>query len=291
MLSKKKFDSKIDIYYQEDLNYSFAQAIINYIWFNKDSEGYKFELIKDDKSGINVYRLCYNKKVYYIKSYFHRKFIKTIKNLFRPAEAVRYLLITNKLNAVNIPSFEPLLALTYKRSIFIVDSIFVMKEVKGISFADYLKSNQFEKEEKEELTKKFGQIWGRLFRFNFLHKDPSPVNFIVNTNKKHMGVNLIDVDNIYKVPFLPKLFKIRSLAVFEHKTLIDIMKNNKQGFTYQGCMIFYKELIKNYKRSIMLEKFISQAFKELFKRILRKNDFYLICENEYLYNIYNQKVF
>ncbi len=87
-----------------------------------------FDLIKHDRC--NVYKLKYNDCIYYLKSYMHRKLTKILKNFFRPVEAIRIFQKSMKLIEADIPVAEPVMGLT-RRSFFLVDSIFVSKEVPG----------------------------------------------------------------------------------------------------------------------------------------------------------------
>ncbi|SFL34026.1 AarF/UbiB family protein [Halanaerobium salsuginis] len=201
MLTKKTYNNRINVYSQNKIEPELIKIIINFLFYSKEDSEHNFELIKADKVGTEVWKLNYKNQFYFLKKYFPVKFVKKIKNIFRPTEAVRHFITTILLNRSGIDSFEPVAALTYRKSLWSFDSIFVMKESKGLLLKDFIKSDLGNLKNDEIIAKKFALLWKNLLKNNFWHQDPSPVNFIVNTKTSKPEVNLIDVDNIYKVPY------------------------------------------------------------------------------------------
>lgn len=214
-LLKKKYNSEIKIYYKDSVPYSLAQEIINFKWTNQhlSSESSPFELVQETKA--KVYRFKFNDDVYYMKSYAFRSIPKIIKNLFRPVEAVRCFKTAISLSDAHFAVAEPVLALTRSKNIFFSESIFVTKEVPGVDLYTYLFSNDNinDLELRKKIIKKIALLWSNLINYNFVHLDPGLDNLIVSPAKEDIEIQLIDIDNMYSLPFLPKkLLLIKNLA-------------------------------------------------------------------------------
>lgn len=215
-LLKTNYNSEIKIYHQGNLPCDLAQKTIDFIWLNNNlsSNNDDFKLIQESKA--KVYRLKFNDDIYYIKSYAFRSPLKIFKNLFRPVEALRCFKTAIQLNNAHLAVFEPVLALTKRRNILSTDSIFITKEVPGLDLRTYLFSNNNmnDLELREKIIKKIAFIWSSLINYNFVHLDPCLNNLIVSSPiKEDLQIQIIDVDNMYRLPFLPKkLVLLKNLA-------------------------------------------------------------------------------
>lgn len=203
-LAKTEYDSKITIYYQDTLPYELAEEIIQSLWINKSQQlNENFKLVQETKA--KVYKLTFDNQVYYLKSYSPRNTSKILKNLFRPIEAIRCFQTDLKLNNANIPAAKPVLAITRKVNYFLVDSIFVTREVPGIDLFTYMTTYNFNNTEvRKKIMKSLAIIWSDLINNNFLHIDPGLNNLIIQPEKKEVQLKLIDIDAIYSLPFIPK---------------------------------------------------------------------------------------
>lgn len=238
LLNEKKYNAKIKIYYKDnDLNDELTQEILNYVWLNEDIQqsNDKFELIQDTKA--NVYKLKFNNRIYYVKSYRFRNLSKIVKNLFRPVEAVRYFETAMKLMHADIAIAKPVLALTFRKNLFLVDSIFVLEEAPGADLSTYL-SKFATKEARKEIVKKVALIWSKLVKNKFLHLDPRLVNFIVYDGLTDLHIDLIDLDSISVLPFLPFNILLR-------KNLIRLKNRLLKDFSTTEINLFFAEFIKN----------------------------------------------
>lgn len=214
-LLMKNYNSEIKIYYKDSLPYSLAQEIINFKWTNQhhSAESSRFELVQETKA--KVYRFNFNNEVYYMKSYAFRSISKIIKNLFRPIEAVRCFKMAISLSNAHFAVAEPVLALTRSKNMFFSESIFVTKEVPGVDLYTYLFSNDNinDLELRKKIIKKIALLWSNLTNHNIVHLDPGLDNLIVSPTKEDIQIQLIDIDNMYSLPFLPKrLLLIKNLS-------------------------------------------------------------------------------
>ena len=220
-LNRQEYNSEISLYYQEELPYELAEAISRHVWLGLSSaaEAENFELIRDIRS--KVYRMKFQGEVYYLKSYTPRDTSKIIKNFFRPADAVRYFQVAAKLSAAGVPIAQPVLALTKKTGFRSADSIFVTREVPGKDLYAYLlQGAQDDPEQRKKMVNQFAFMWSRLINLNLVHQDPWLGNFIIHfgEEKNDFQIALIDVDNIYFIPLLPrKLFWLLNVKRLHYK--------------------------------------------------------------------------
>lgn len=205
MLMRKKYTPDINLYYQDSLPNELAEEIIRYIWLKQPPLEGEFELIREIRS--KVYRMTFRDEAYYLKIYNSHNMSKIVKNMFRPADAVRYFQISLKLIQANITIAQPILALTKGKLFHPSESIFVTREVPGANLYTYLMENdQNDLDIRKILISQLAHIWKNLSTHNLAHHDPHLFNFIVSTglHDQELQIKLIDVDNIYFRPLFPK---------------------------------------------------------------------------------------
>ncbi len=212
MLKQKKYNSEINLYYQNDLYYELAEEIIRFVWLNQASseDVEKFDLIRDIRS--KVYKLKFENEIYYLKSYTPQNMSKIVKNYFRPADAVRYFQTSIRINQAGMAVAQPILALTRKRGFHPADSIFVTREVPGVDLSTYLMGDaQYDPELRKKIITQLALIYSKLVSHNLAHQDPCLRNFIIHPGQKEKDfqLQLIDVDNIYFMPLLPRKLLLR----------------------------------------------------------------------------------
>lgn len=284
-LSKKKYNSKIKIYYQDELNYGLAEEIIEGIWLNKGLKQSKVrcELIKDSIKG-NVYRMEFDNCVYYLKSYAHRRFNKIFKNNFRPMEAVRYFKKGIKLMNADIEIAEPALGLTWRRNMFIVDSIFVTKEAPGLDLYTFLeKTNKCDKKLREKAIRKMALLWSKLINNNFHHQDPSFRNFMFFVKKEKVQIKFIDLDNIHLLPFLSSKTVLENLAKLRARQITYFDQTNTRALSQSEINIFFEEFIKNCHRKFNIDELQDTVNSRVIKRLIRFNKRDLIFKDNVLH--------
>lgn len=277
------YKKNIKIYYKNDYYKRLAKKTIEDIWFNNKND--KIRLIKNIDKG-KVYKTKYKGENYFIKSYSHKKFRKLFKNLFRPVDAIRHCKTISELKNANISVMEPVLSLTYKKNSFVTDSIFVTREVKGISILDFLKKDNLNIKKRKYIIKKLGIIWGKLLNNNFMHQDPSLSNYIINFNTGEL--TLIDVDNLYKIPISISKILLQSLARLYDLALYDFDQASAKPLTYRERILFVKFLLLNYKPRLDKKEFINYINDLTIERLIKKDKKYLIKKDKILNNIYKR---
>lgn len=248
-LNRKQYNAKMQIYFQDKLNLRLAEEIIHYVWLNTGMQqtSEDFELIQDTKA--NVYRMKFDNQIYYVKSYAYRNMTKILKNFFRPVEAVKCYKTGIKLIDADIAIAKPVLALTWKRNFFITDSIFVTKEVPGVTLHTYM----FKKDKcsdmkllRKQIIKKMAMISSKLVNHNLVHLDPWLGNFMVYDKQGDIHIKLIDIDNIYALPFLPfKMLLTKNLVRLRRKLLFFLNKDE--------INVFLEEFMKNSSKKLNID--------------------------------------
>lgn len=206
-LKSHKYNSEVRLYYQDHLSEVLAEAIISHLWSARPpAAAITFELVKAERT--KVFKMNFQNKCYYLKCYSPENTSKIIKNFFRPADAVRYFQLSYHLQQAGVPVAPPVLALTKKSGLRPADSILVTNEIPGTDLHSYLmqKSAGHDEQLRKEIVKQFAFMWSRLIRLKLVHQDCWLGNFIVDpaAKKEDIRVYLLDVDNIYPRPLLPR---------------------------------------------------------------------------------------
>ncbi|MCK8824300.1 lipopolysaccharide kinase InaA family protein [Fuchsiella alkaliacetigena] len=265
----KKEYAEVKVYnpLEVEIDFDFIAEIKDYLLFAKDSY-LSFELVKEDKS--DVYRLEYKKEPFYVKHYSYKSFNKIAKRFFRGAYGVKNLKTAVKLLAAGINAVQPIATLVYKRNFLFVDSIFIMKEVEGFDLYDYLAENNFSYQFKRKLIIKLAKLWAELYNNKFLHKDPNLFNLFINWDNGDFNLSLVDIDNIYKLPFIPKKLVVKNLFKFNERLIVNC---NELGLELgkKELLLFCTELVDALQwDNIDLKSFIDQVIKGTKARLKRK---------------------
>ena len=248
-LSCRQYNGQIQIYYQDDFDYKeLAEALIQSAWLNPDMLECKKEiqLVYNFHREAPVYKIDFNNRIYYFKIYSYKTFNKRLKNLFRPAESIRYFQTAIQLMRGDIEIAKPVLSLTYRRNLFVTDSIFVLEELPGVSLDTYLLSNG-DPTKRKEVIQQIARIWSKLIDQRFLHLDPASVNFLVNNEGGNLRVGLIDLDSIRAVPAVHPL---------KHLLIRQIVRLKRRFFrmlSEEEIALFFEELAGNCATTIRFE--------------------------------------
>jgi hypothetical protein len=248
VLERKEYTPEISLYYQNDLPCELAEAIIRFVWLDQElsKDSVKFELVRDLRS--KVYKMRFQDETYYLKSYTPQNVGKIVKNFFRPADAVRYFQTSTKISRAGLIVAQPVLALTQKRGIYTAESIFVTREVPGVDLHTYFIQEALQDQElRTRMINQLVLIWRKLVNGNLVHQDPCLGNFIVLPEKKgkDFQLALIDVDNIYYRPLLPrKLIVLKNLKKL--KQALMAMAIADITVPQPEIVLFWDEFMKQY---------------------------------------------
>lgn len=262
------YNPQIKIFYQDSYNYDLAETIIQYFWANSKDEDYIFEAVKDDKS--EVYRLKTPEDVYYLKHYQLQKFSKKFKNIFRKPEGVRHFKTATKLSANNIPAVEPILGITRNRNLFVADSLLVTREIKGMTLLEYANSEQKSDIRKIIITR-LAKLWARLINNKFWHKDPRLFNIMIKFAGDGFKLILVDIDNIYSLPYFPHRLVLKNLTKLSTDMLKDMTNSQAETLTINERLLFFEKFARAYKREVYFRKFINKINERVAKRLARKD--------------------
>ncbi|MCK8816321.1 hypothetical protein MWH28_02950 [Natroniella sulfidigena] len=267
-LTKKDYNSKIKLYSNQKLDLELAEKIINYLFYGEEDRGEEFTLIKNDRKGTEVFKLDFKGETYYLKKYFYRKTIKRVKNLFREVEAIRHFKTANKLLDFDISTINPVLTVTFKRNLFTTDNIFVTKESKGIDLYNYLKNYNYNYKNRKILIKRMAKLWAKLLNNNFLHRDPTLENFLIN---KDLRLSLVDIDHLYHLPVLFESLIIDALVRFNAESCIYFDKTNSRFLSRKERVLFLTELIEGYEFKSDYKTILSRINQGTIKKLIKWN--------------------
>ncbi|MCK8824301.1 hypothetical protein [Fuchsiella alkaliacetigena] len=291
-IKKQRYNSKIKLYFSSKPNKQLQEDIITFLSsdYNLPPDG--FELIKkSQRRGRIIFRYNSGIEVYYIKILLSNKFRKKIENLISP-EGLRYFKISKKLLAARVPIVQPMLAMTFHKSLLRVDGVFVTKEFKGISMRDYFKQNSladFDRELGLDIIKCLARIWANIVNNDFLHQDPTPSNFMINIAQQGFKLSLVDVDDIYPLPFLPHKLVLHSLARFSRKFFSSLIRTKNEEFIgQQERYIFFKEFLAHYKRDIDFKKFVRDVNQLTIKKLVKRDYEDYILQSDIMKDIYSR---
>ncbi|MCK8827533.1 hypothetical protein MWH25_07230 [Natroniella acetigena] len=267
-LTKKDYSSKIKLYYNQKLDLELAEKIINYLFYGEEDRGEEFTLIKNDRKGTEVFKFVFKGETYYLKKYFYRKPIKRVKNLFRKVEAIRHFKTANKLLDCDIPAIDPILAVTFKRDLLTTDNIFVTKECQGIDLCSYLKKYNYNYKDRKILIKRIAKLWAKLLNNNFLHRDPTLENFLVN---KNLRLNLVDIDHLYHLPVLFESLIIDALVRFNAESCIYFDRTNSRFLSRKERVLFLTELVEGYEFKSDYKTLLNRINQGTIKKLIKWN--------------------
>ncbi len=181
----------------------------------KEESALSFQLLKEDKG--QVHQILYHGETLYSKYYQFRSIGRTLKRFFRGPYAVKNLRTALKLLEAGIPSVLPVGSIVYKKGLFSLESIFIMREVEGVNLFDYLKRERIDKAFIMKLTNKLAKLSALLLKNNFYHSDPNLFNLFLSFREEESILTLIDIDNIYELPLLPERILLENLVLFHYR--------------------------------------------------------------------------
>lgn len=248
-LSCTQYNEQINIYYQDEFSHEeLAETIIQAAWLNPGllESQKEIQLVYNFHREAPVYKIDFNNRIYYFKIYSYRTFNKTLRNLFRPPEGIRFFQTAIQLMRGNIEIAKPVLSLTYRRNLFITDSIFVLEELPGVGLDTYLVSNG-NSAKRAEVVQQIAWIWSKLIDHRFVHLDPASENFLVNDEGGNLRVGLTDLDSIRAVPAVHplKYLLIRQMVRFKRRFF--------RLLSEEEIALLFEELVGNCATAIKFE--------------------------------------
>ena len=254
--------------YSDNVN-QIAKNIIDKIWFNKTSE-FKTDLVKDKRKG-GVFKFNFNDSTYYVKYYNHTETMKLLKNIFRKPDAMRYYMIAKQLQDIGLEAPVPIIVGIRKRNLLIEDSFLVTEKVPGPPIREYLWENQLTEDERVSIAKNIGEMMARLLNNNLIHLDPKLSNINIDINNNFSTI-LVDIDGIYKYPFLPKAIEYQNIARLYAYSL------NTKNIKIRAIekRVFVKSFLDDYNREVDYNEFVDVINKLTIKRLKKNGKGYLI---------------
>ncbi|MEJ6951180.1 lipopolysaccharide kinase InaA family protein [Natronospora cellulosivora (SeqCode)] len=284
-LEEERYNSKITLYYMPDADKTFSKGIIDYFFRNKTyMRSEEIELIQRSKTkGIEVYKVKYMGEECFLKKYSYKRIEKMLQNnLLRKPEGIRNIKNSNHLLEADIFTADPIFSAT-RRNFISYDSIFFMKKADGIELKEYLKNCELS--QNENVLRSLGEMWGKFIGNNFIHQDPELHNFFIDKSKSMIKITLIDIDDIYLLPFFSLNFSLHSVARFLAITCKNLYRFDKKILELEDLMVFMNEVIDNCDINLDLQKVIIKLEKLIIKKIYERNYEYLIPHSKFLSDI------
>ncbi|NLM97411.1 MAG: hypothetical protein GX175_07370 [Halanaerobiaceae bacterium] len=264
-------ENDIAVYCEKKEYLDLSRKIIRFIWYTDLESDIFFELVQDTHKS-KVYRFSHDKTNYYLKYYTPIAFNKIIKNQFREIEALRHYNTARGLQSAGIPSVNPVLAIIKKNNLFYKESILVMEEIEGLTLEDYLRKPRPADNIKNEIIKQFAGIYAKLINNKYLHQDPMFCNFMIKgKDEDSIEIVLIDVDNIYKLPFFTKRMIVYSLVKFNNLVLYDLNNLNLQYPDEEDIKYFIRKMLEECNHSLNERELLDTILKKSAKRIVELN--------------------
>ncbi len=243
-------NKSIKVGYRETLNTEIAgiaSSLFNENISTKLTSSYKLEFIKA-RHNCKTYILTRGDEVYYIKKFFEQSLRKKVLNLFRTTKAFRCYAISYKLAAIKIAVAEPVMFLTCSKRIIEKESIFITKKAAGIGAGTFLLSQNIPLDEKEEAVKQLFRFLGYLHKKRFKHGDPCLPNYIIDHQKDNDIITFIDLDQVHRMPYMPKLLAFHSLAKLNALCISELRKPLEEGWP-----IYVKAFLEGFNPRIELD--------------------------------------
>ncbi|MEJ6951184.1 lipopolysaccharide kinase InaA family protein [Natronospora cellulosivora (SeqCode)] len=266
----RKIDDNIYAYFDNNNLEEMTIKIIDFVWKEKYENNKSFKLIQNTKKS-RVYKFTYNSIEYYFKYYQPYKIKKIIKNQFRKVEALRHYNTASALLSVDVPTIKPCIAITNRINILYKESIFVMKEVKGVTVEEYLGNKKITYKQRREIIKQMALIYSKLVNNKYLHQDPTLFNFLIKEEGNSLKLTMIDVDNIYKVKYFPKNLIIYTIAKLYARILCDIYEYNLEPLNKKEVYLFLNTFLSNCNKYLNKNQFINLINKKAIKLLLKYN--------------------
>lgn len=265
-MKKYELEKNIVIYYDNQDNMGMSEKVIDFVWRNMDSDD-SFELVQETHKG-KVFKLNSEANTFYIKYYTPLKIAKIIKNQFREVEALRHYNTAMALQTAGIPTVLPVMAIVRKKNRLYKESIFVMEEVKGDTLERYVQKNRPGNIFRQETVKQLADIYAKLANSYLLHQDPSFYNFVIREKyKDSLELVVIDVDNIYKLPFFPEKAITFNLVKLYTMFSYDLHQQKLPGINREDINLFISRFIELCNHPLQANRLVDITLKKSAKKL------------------------
>ena len=275
---------KLEIEAIDGVSQQLSKKIKDYLLSDYKKLADEFELVRESKRrNRKIFKYDSGSKVYYIKVLRSKRFAKLLENLFIP-EGFRYFKLSKQLLELDIPVVKPIMAVKVKKSLLRNDAVFVTEEFKAKNLREYLKQDKLSEIDlalRIKIMKSLARIWAKLINHNFLHQDPTPANFLLKLEQRDFELSLVDVDDIYCLPWQPKRMAIHSLARFCSKFFSHLVRTgNEVLLTRKERFFFFKELYQNYQTQVDFKDFVREINQLTIKKLLKRGHRDLIKQSK-----------
>jgi serine/threonine protein kinase len=213
--------AKVKTYYLRVFDHGLAQTAAtlfdNDFFVQPQTNGLK--RIKYNRK-CHVYQLKFENDLYYLKKFISPTLIFKMKNAIRLSKAVASMRKAWKLLERNFEVAEPVAALTYQRTIFHKESLYITKNYPGTTLREFLNSNVTIETKKRALWD-FSTLLGDFYKCGYFHSDPNPGNFMIKEDNGKYRFAFIDLEAIHHYPWVSDICTFRSLKKLYFKAHFD----------------------------------------------------------------------
>jgi hypothetical protein len=225
-LKKTALNFQVKVYYPDELDDNLAKITAS-LFANDSMEGRiaGLEKVKFTEKYC-LYRFPYGGEVYYIKKFISPALRYKLKNAIRLSKAVASMDKALQLKSSGFEVAEPVAALTYQKSIFGKESIYVAKNYPGTTILAFLNGDASD-EAKKQALREFAAMYGRFYRCGFFHIDPIPANFMIRECEGQYAFGFIDLEAIRHFPRAVDIATFKSLQHLHLHFVEELFENNK----------------------------------------------------------------
>lgn len=209
------------------------QALEGYFHDSQQGLPSSFELIKSTKR-----RKVLSWKTadfhFFIKSYRYQPWSFWLHAMWQN-KAKKSLSLSKAMNGSQIPTPKPIAYAQMHADSGHYHTLYFNQAVEGKPIEAFLDQKARKAENRWLIYEKLGKLWAKMMQKGFLHKDPNLSNVIINPLNKLV---LIDFDNIYQYPFIPKNVQYKALANFFAHAYVSKLNNNENHIHYRDNFVF-----------------------------------------------------
>lgn len=278
---KLKHRPRVVIRHLPWLDAEFCAALTEHFWFDVPCPANEFHIIKESASrGIRVYRVAHGEVRGYLKTYSYRRLDKKLENnLFRKPEGVRNLKIANRLFAAGIPTVLPLFSAT-RRKLLSRDSMVLSEEADGVMLAEFARRHGLSGNRRA--LEALGELWARLTRHRFVHKDPGIENIFIRAKGDCYHLTLVDIDNLFASLVFSKRLAERALARFLAKVYIGLWDYRQPPLSHEDMECFFKAFCDCSAGTFREDDFTPRFYRIIARLIIRRGWIHVVPTSEVL---------
>lgn len=150
-----------------------------------------------------------------VKRYNNKGLWHSIRQTFKRGRARKCWLFGHRLSMLDIPSAKPLAFINFRKNGLLWQSYIINEFVAGQELTNVITSNDYSKQQKEDLVCKSKELLKALIQFNITHGDMKTGNVMIKDN----APILIDLDSmkLHRDPITLKFYGNKMLKYFEYR--------------------------------------------------------------------------